>query len=174
MTSEGFRNIAAGTAGIFTIVGVIAAVIVYIRNSVSESRRRCVESASRYIAEHEKLLGSGGYLAAVVRDMEKGTYRRDTSNEELEKTFNSFLGGMEHLAILQNAGAVPRSINAYMLGWFCKQVYPALTDAEKANRYWELAIDFIEETKRDAEAYDRLNKEERYRYLRKNHFGAGD
>jgi len=172
MTYEDFRNLTGGIAGIFTVIGVIVAVIVYIKNSISESRRRCIESASRYIAEHEKLFKSDGYLMAVVRDMERGAYKRDTLNDELERKFNRFLGGMEHIAILQNAGAVPRSINAYMLGWFCKQVYPVLTDAEKANRYWELGIDFIEETKRDAEAYDDLNKEDRYRFLRKNHFGV--
>ena len=102
--------------------------------------------------------------------MEAGTYKRDLENHEMEVRFNEFLSTCEHIALLHNAGGAPKSINAYMIGWFAKQIYPNLTDREKAEPYWELAVDFLRETKLQAEKLDSMSKEERLKYLGKNHF----
>lgn len=102
--------------------------------------------------------------------MEKGTFKRDEANEKMEKAFREMLSDAEDFALLQKAGGAPASINAYMLGYFAKHIYPALTDREKAEPYWELAIEFIFETKKDAEKFDSLSKAERLKYISKNHF----
>jgi hypothetical protein len=57
-----------------------------------------------------------------------------------------------------------------MLGWFAKKIFPELTDREKAEPYWELAVDFIRETKLQAETLDAMPKEKRLDYLKANHF----
>lgn len=157
-------------AELFTIVGVVAALAVYVANSKAQARQRSIDNAMRYWDAHSRLFEAGSYLTVVVQDMEAGTYKRDMADKALELKFNRFLGNIEHIALLQNAGGVPKSINAYMLGWFCKQIYPQITDAEKANRYWEIAVDFIEEIKKEAEQLDDFGKVQRLEYLRKNHF----
>ena len=37
-----------------------------------------------------------------------------------------------------------------MIGWFAKKIYPQLTDREKAEPYWEIAVDFLREVKIEA------------------------
>ncbi|QWV98655.1 hypothetical protein KP005_05035 [Geomonas nitrogeniifigens] len=56
------------------------------------------------------------------------------------------------------------------MGWFAKKIFPELTDREKAEPYWEIAVDFIREIKLEAERLDAFPKEKRIAYLKKNHF----
>ena len=63
---------------------------------------------------------------------------------------DEFLTTCEQIAMLQNAGGAPKLINAYMMGWFAKQIVPQLTP-------------------RETEKLDAMPKAKRVRYLRKNH-----
>lgn len=155
---------------IFTIIGVIAAVVVYALNSIAQRRQRAIDNALRYLDYHSKIFAPESYCRTNVKDMEAGTYKRDVSNLDMERKFNDFLSACEHMALLHKAGGAPKSINAYMMGWFAKHIYPVLTDREKAEPYWELAIDFLHETKLEAEKLDSMPKDQRIKYLKENHF----
>lgn len=170
MTLNEVQSWASIASSLFTIAGVVIAICVYKKNTRDQARQRSIDNATRYLTAHNKVFEVGSYLRTVVKDMEDGTYVRDIENKDLELKFNRFLGDMESIALLQIAGAVPKTINAYMLGWFCKKIYPTITDSEKANPYWQLAIDFIEETKKEAEALDGYSRSKKMEYLKRNHF----
>lgn len=155
---------------IFTIIGVVAALIVYIMNSLAQKRQRSIDNALRYLDYHFKIFAPSGYCSLNEKAMVCGTYKRDTDDSEMELKFNEFLSACEHMVLLNNAGGMTNSINAYMMGWFAKQIYPQLTDREKAEPYWELAVDFLRETKLEAEKLDSMSKDDRIKYLKKNHF----
>ena len=57
-----------------------------------------------------------------------------------------------------------------MFGWFAKQIQPVLTTEERNNVYWELAVEFLDELKEDAEDFYKKTKEQRQEYFEKNHF----
>lgn len=155
---------------VFTIIGVLVAVIVYVANSISQKHQRSIDNALRYLDYHAMLFAADGYCCANVKAMENCNYKRDITNPEMELKFNKFLSACEHMALLNKAGGAPNSINAYMMGWFAKRIYPELTDREKAEPYWELAIDFLRETKLEADKLDAMSKDDRIKYLKKNHF----
>jgi hypothetical protein len=155
---------------IFTIMGVVAALIVYVMNSIAQKQQRAIDNAMRYLDYHSKMFAPGSYCRANVKAMENGTYKRNIEDHEMELKFTEFLSACEHMALLHKCGGAPQSINAYMMGWFAKHIYPQLTDKEKAEPYWELAVDFLRETKLEAEKLDSMSKDERIKYLRKNHF----
>ena len=155
---------------IATTLGVVIAVVTYVNATRAQARQRAIDNAMRYWDCHEKLLTTDGYIRSNVKAMEAGTYKRNLSDVAMELKFNVFLSNCEHIALLQKAGGVPKTINAYMMGWFAKKIYPELSDREKAEPYWEIAIDFIRETKLEAERLDALPKDERIAYLKKNHF----
>ncbi|QWV93735.1 hypothetical protein KP004_00660 [Geomonas oryzisoli] len=157
-------------AHIATSGGVVIAVITYVTSTLANKRQRSIDNAIRYWDCHGKLFAPNGYIRSNVKAMEAGTYNRDLSDIEMEVKFNEFLSNCEHVALLQKAGGVPKTINAYMMGWFAKKIFPELTDREKAEPYWEIAVDFLRETKLEAERLDTFPKEKRIAYLKKNHF----
>ena len=157
-------------AHIFNILGVSAAIIVYILNSLANRRQRVIDNAERYLEVHRVLFAPDSYPSVNVAAMEDGTFKRDLSNKEMELKFNRFLCELEHLALLQNAGAVPKAVNAYMIGWFAKHLYPALTDREKAEPYWILAVDFLRETTRQADELDKRGYKDLITFIKRNHF----
>jgi hypothetical protein len=161
-TLEEYRNIAV-------IAGVIIALIVYITNSYYQYKQRISENALRYIEVHEKLFGNR-FLADNIQAMEEGTFRRDTNNQESEKAFNRLLGQIEHLALLVNHGVISKTANIYMFGWFASHLQPVLTANERNNVYWELAVHFLDNLKKDADDFYKKSKEERDKYFKKNHF----
>lgn len=155
---------------IATTIGVVVAVATYVTATLAQGRQRSIDNAIRYWDCHGKLFAPDGYMRANVKAMEAGTYKRDPTDLAMEVKFNEFLSNCEHVALLQKAGGVPKAINAYMMGWFAKKIFPELTDREKAEPYWEIAVDFIRETKLEAERLDALPKDERIAYLKQNHF----
>jgi hypothetical protein len=152
---------------ITTIVGVIVAVVTYVTTSKAQSKQRSIDNAIRYWDCHSGLFSPDSYIHANLKAMEAGTYNRDESDSEMELKFHALLSTCEHIVLLQKAGGLPKSINAYMFGWFAKKIYPVLTDHEKAEPYWELAVDFLKETKLEAEKLDAMSKKERLAYLDK-------
>lgn len=155
---------------IATTIGVVVAVATYVSSVRAQTRQRSVDNALRYLDYHATVFGAESYCRANVKEMEAGTFKRDLQNHAMEAKFNEFLSACEHLALLQRAKAIPKSLNAYMIGWFAKKIYPELTDREKAEPYWELAIDFLRETKLEAERLDAMPKSERISYFQRNHF----
>lgn len=157
-------------AYIATIAGVLGATIAFCLNIRSQIRQRSIDNCIRYLTYHERLFLDDGYIRKNVPAMEAGTFKRDETDQVMEKAFREMLAEFEKLALLHKAGGAPKSINAYMLGFFTKQVYPVLNHREKAEPYWDLAIEFMCETKKESEAFDALNKTERLKYITKNHF----
>jgi hypothetical protein len=162
MTIDDYRNVAV-------IGGVLVALIVYITNSVYQYKQRVSDNALRYIEVHEKLF-QNEFLAQNIRAMERGTFQRDTTNEKSEAEFGRLLGEIEHLALLTKHGVVSKSANVYMFGWFARHIQPVLTSEERNNVYWELAVKFLDDLRREADDFYKLSKEERDKYFRKNHF----
>ena len=156
-------------AKIATIIGVVVALIVYISNSRATRRQRVIENLERYLGAHNRTFSEGSYPMLNVQAMENGTFKRDTSDATMELKFNRFLSGIEQIAMLHNAGAVPKGINAYMLGWFAKHLYPVLTDREKAEPYWVVSVEFLKRTKQEAEALDKMSAEDRLKFVKKQH-----
>jgi hypothetical protein len=153
-----------------TAIGVTVGLVTYITATRAQARQRRIDNAMRYWDCHAKLFAPDGYCKLNVKAMEAGTFKREPNDLAMETKFNELLSNCEHVALLQRTGVVPKSLDAYMFGWFAKQIFPALTDREKAEPYWEVAVEYIREAKLSAERLDTMPKEERSAYLKKNHF----
>ena len=153
-----------------TTVSVAGAAIAFCLNVRGQMRQRSIDNCIRYLEHHDTLFAENSYLRSNVLSMENGSFKRDASNADMEKAFREMLSNFEKLALLHKAGGAPSSINAYMLGYFSKHVCSAVNDREKAEPYWDLALEFIAETKKAAEQFDALGKSERLKYIAKNHF----
>jgi hypothetical protein len=164
MNSQNFtiQNIAY----VFTILGVIAAVTVYILNSLAQKRQRRIDNIERYLKIHDQIFSAGSYPIRNVAAMENGTFTRDVNDKDMELSLNRFLGNIEKLALLQYACAIPKSANAYMIGWFAKHIYPILNDREKAERYWVVGVEFLRETMIEADKIDKMKIEELAKYIK--------
>jgi len=153
-------------ANFSVIWGVLIALIVYITNSVYQYKQRISENAIRYMETHSKLF-ENEFLKNNIQAMESNTFKREPNDE---KDFNRLLGEIEHLALLTKSGVVSKTANIYMFGWFAKHLQPTLTTEERNNVYWELAVEFLDELKKDAEDFYKKTKEQRNEYFKKNHF----
>ena len=162
MSIEDYRNIAV-------IFGVVVALIVYITNSYYQYKQRVSDNALRYITAHEKLF-QNEFLIENSAAMEDGTFTRNLNDRKSKRSFDNLLGEIEHIAILAQHGVVSKSANVYMFGWFARHLQPVLTSEERNNIYWELAVRFLDELKREADDFYKLSKEDREKYFRKNHF----
>ncbi len=151
------------------IAGVVIALAVYITNSYFQYKQRISDNALRYIEAHEKLF-KNEFLIKNIHAMERGTFQRDRTDPSSELNFNRLLGEVEHLALLAKHGVVSKSANVYMFGWFASHIQPVLTSEERNHVYWELAVSFLDELKRDADDFYKLTKEQRTEYFQKNHF----
>ncbi|MGB2755959.1 MAG: hypothetical protein WBD75_02955 [Phycisphaerae bacterium] len=162
MSLEDWRNIA-------TIVGVIIALVVYITNSVRQHRQRKVENIERYLRAHQRLFRSP-FLAHNWKAFEDGTFKRDITNQKLERDFSTLLGEIEYFALLQSTRAISDSMSIYMFGWWAQKLQPLLTPEERNNVYWEQAVHFLDEMKSAADDFYKMTKEERQKYFRRPHF----
>ena len=86
----------------------------------------------------------------------------------MEIKFNRFLGDVEKIAYLTSHKAVPVTVQVYMFGWFAQRIQPELTNGERDNVFWELAIHYIDELKKAADDYTKLETKKREKYLKKN------
>jgi len=152
-----------------TILGVIIAVVVYVTNSVHHYRQSIIDNALRFIEAHQNLVDTE-FLSENIREMEKGTFRRDTVDEETNKKFIKLLRAIEQTALLQKARAIPSSVNTYMFGWMAQQIQPLLTPDERNDIYWALAVEFLDEMKSLADDFDRQTKNERVEYFKNINF----
>lgn len=151
-----------------TIVGIVIAVLTYLTNSYFQFRNKRIENLKRYFDAHDQLFDADDFIMANIKELEAGTYKRDPTDKDMEKKFNRFLGDVEKIAYLTSHGAVPTTVQVYMFGWFAQKVHPHLTNGERNNIFWELAIHYIDELKKAADDYTKLPNEKREQYLKKN------
>ena len=148
------------------IFGVVIALIVYITNSYFQYKQRISSNALRYMELHSKLF-ENKFLKDNIQAMEKGELERTKKDEQ---DFNRLLGEVEQLAFLAKTGVVSKTINIYMFGWFARHIQPLINDEERANIYWEVAVEFLDDLKKDADDFYNKSKEDRKKYFNKNHF----
>lgn len=151
-----------------TIAGIAIAVLTYLTNSYFQFRNKKIENLKRYFDAHDNLFKEDGFIMDNIKEFEANTYKRDTTNKDMEKKFNRFLGDIEQIAYLTSHGAVPTTTQVYMFGWFAQKIQPHLTNGERGNIFWELAIHYIDELKKAADDYSRLPTDKREQYLKKN------
>lgn len=151
-----------------TIIGIVIAVLTYLTNSYFQFRNKGIENLKRYFDAHDTLFDADGFIMANINDFEAGTYKRDTTDKDMEKKLNRFLGDVEKIAHLTSHGAVPTTVQVYMFGWFAQKIQPHLTNGERGNIFWELAIHYIDELAKAADDYSKFPNEKREKYLQKN------
>jgi hypothetical protein len=159
MYSDELRNLA-------TVVGATVALLVFIVNSSLAVRNRRIENLSRFIDAHQRLFDNDGYIYANLALFDKNALVRDRSTPAMEAKFHLMLIDIEHLAILANNRAVPRYTQVYMFGWYARQILNILTQDERDNVSWELAIGYLEDLTKDAEKYTELTRAQRERFWR--------
>jgi flagellar biosynthesis regulator FlaF len=162
LTLEDGRNIA-------TIMGTAIALGIYITNSIQQLRQRRVENALRFIAAHQRLWQTP-FIAKNLHAMEAGAFSRTSWNEVAEDDFSKFLGDLEELALLLQAGIVSQQLSIYMFGWVAQKIQPILTAKERDNVYWELAVQCLDELKDAADDFYKKTKAERQQYHGRDHF----
>lgn len=150
-----------------TIVGIVIAIITYLTNSYFQFRNKGIENLTRYFDAHDKLFEADGFIMVNIKELEAGTYTRNTADKDMERKFNRFLGDVEKIAYLTSHRAVPATIQVYMFGWFAQKIHQHLTNEERRNFFWELAIHYIDELKKAADDYTMLPNEKREKYLKK-------
>lgn len=159
MNSDELRNWA-------TVIAALVALSVFVLNSFLLIRNRRIENLARFIEVHERLFDNDGYLAANIAAMEAGTLRRDHDDLRMEAKFHLMLIEIEHLAILANNNAVPRSTQVYMFGWYAQHIQTVTTEKERSNITWELALGYLDGLAKDTAAYNSLTRKQRERFWR--------
>ena len=155
---------------IVIIIGTIVAIAVYFINSYFQFRNRTLENIKRFLDAHDTLFTPDGYIMSNIREMENGTYKRDMNNQAMEIKFNRLLGNIERIALLTDNKAISKTIQVYMFGWFAQKIQPELTSEERNNIYWELAIHYLDDMKKEADDYVKHDSLKRTQYWKKRHF----
>lgn len=161
MTLTDARNLAA-------VIGIALAIITYATNSYFQFRNRRIENLKCYFDAHDKLFEPKSFIVHNIRALEDGTYVRKSSDGDGERLFNRLLGDIEKVAFLTSYGAASIEVQVYMFGWFAQKIQPHLTERERENVFWELAIHYLDELKKAADDYEKMPNEQRDKYLRKN------
>jgi len=149
-----------------TVVAAMVALLVFLVNSFLLIRNRRLENVSRFIETHRHLFEPDGYLAHNLIAMESGTLKRDLSDLRMEARFHLMLVEIERLAILANNQAVPRHTQVYMFGSYTRPILAVLTEQDRNNMFWELALGYLDGLARDTAAYEKLSRQERERFWR--------
>jgi type II secretory pathway component PulJ len=163
LTLEDWRNIA-------TIIAAFIALVVYSSNSAQTRRQRRVENFTRLIEAHRQLF-QNNFFKKHWREIELGTFRRDTQNEEANQQFSQLLGAIEHYAIFQRANIISPKLNTYMFGWWAQRIQPMLTTQERNNIYWRVAVEFLDEMKKAGDDFDKKVVDDVEKYFNDDFFG---
>ncbi|MHA3081370.1 hypothetical protein [Acinetobacter sp. ANC 5502] len=151
-------------------IGTLIALITYITNSVNNFRNKNIENIDRYLKAKKELFDDDGFIMSNIKEMENGTFTRDSNNKDMEKKFNQLLGGIEHIALLTSHKAVPTSIQVYMFGWFARKIQLMITIDERQNQFWDLAVSYIDELVKATDDYEKLPTFEKEKILKKDRF----
>jgi len=159
MTSSELRDYA-------TIIAAITAVLVFAFNSRVQRRNRVIENLARFFDVHRRLLAVDGFLMKHFAAIQAGTFVRDPADEDSERRFHVLLLQIEQLAILANNHAVPESTQVYMFGLYARYVLDLLTERERENMFWELAINYLRRLAKLTAEYELMTPAERVRFQR--------
>ncbi len=152
--------------GIATAVAAVIALVVFIVNSTLQRRAIRVENLNRFFDTHRRLFAPHGYLEKHVLEFNALTMRRDFDDAESEAEFHTMLLEVERLAIMANDKAVPESTQVYMFGWYAQRIKKLISEKERENMFWELAVSYVERLASLADDYERMTVEQRRRYQR--------
>jgi hypothetical protein len=147
-----------------TVVAACVALLVFILNSFLHTRNERIENIARFIESHRQLFATGGYLASNLKDIDSDELKRDPGDAAMEARFHRMLIEIEYLAILANNKAVPRSTQVYMFGYYARKILPIVSESERNNITWELALAYIEKLAKDSSNYERLPIEMRRKF----------
>lgn len=150
-------------------LSVLLALWVYFTNTKNYQRQLTADNALRFIAAHQKLVDTK-FLSENRDKLESGAFHRDTPNAEEDKKFIELLRAFEQIALLQKAKAIPESANTYMFGWIAQKIEPILTQDERDDDYWVVAVEFIKNMKSLADDLDKKTKIERVQYFQNINF----
>lgn len=159
MNTEELRNWA-------TVVAATVALLVFLVNSYLMVRNKRVENVSRFIETHRRLFATGGYIASNIAAIDAGTLARDSSDTVMEGKFHLMLLEVERLALLANNEAVPRHTQVYMFGWYARNILSVITNKERNNMTWELALGYLDGLEADTANYEKLTRNQRERFWR--------
>jgi hypothetical protein len=76
---------------IATILGIAIALLTYLTNSYFQFRNKRIENLKRYFDAYEKLFDANGFIMSNLKELEEGTYKRNTEDREAENKFRHFL-----------------------------------------------------------------------------------
>ena len=159
MTTAGLQDWA-------TLAAAVVALSVFVFNSVFQLRNRRIENLSRFIEAHKRLFVDDGYIMKNIGAMNAGTLIRDFGNLEMEQKFHNMLLEVERLALLGNNKAVPPQTQVYMFGWYARHMVKLVSDAERGNMFWELALAYLNKLAERTSDYERLSQKERAKFWR--------
>jgi putative flippase GtrA len=69
---------------IATILGIAIALLTYLTNSYFQFRNKRIENLKRYFDAYEKLFDANGFIMSNLKELEEGTYKRNTEDREAE------------------------------------------------------------------------------------------
>ena len=159
MTSDELRNYA-------TVLAALVALAVFLINSILLRRNRRIENFARFIEAHDRLFQRDGYIIRNIAAIDRDDLKRDMADEQMEALFQMMLIEIEHLAILANNNAVPRHTQVYMFGWYAQRILKVISEKERTNMSWELALHYLDQLAKDTALYQSLTTGQRRRYWR--------
>lgn len=147
-----------------TVGAAVIALLVFLVNSYFQLRNRRLENLSRFFDVHRRLFASGGYLEKHLDALVAGTIARRPEDSVSEADFHTMMLEVERLAILANNNAVPESTQVYMFGWYAQRINKLVSDKERREVFWELALSYLQRLAFLADDYERTTAKHRKRF----------
>lgn len=149
-----------------TVLAAGVALLVFIVNSFLHLRNQRIENVSRFFEVHQRLFAADTYLTLNLAAIDAGRLRRDPTDERMETRFHLMMLEIERLAILANNHAIPRPTQVYMLGWYTQHILKVISEGDRQNMFWELALGYLDGLAKDTAKYERLTRDQRERFWR--------
>lgn len=150
---------------VLVVVSVLAGVQ-YVINSYSLVRNRNLENINRFLSVHQRLFEPDGYIMLNVEKWEAGKVERDTT-PEMERKFHAMLLDIERLAILANNKASSERLQVYMFGWYATRIVNLISGKERSDKFWELALKYLDDLARRSKDFEALTSQEREQYMKR-------
>jgi hypothetical protein len=145
-------------------VAAAIALAVFAYNIRLQQRARDLENFARFSKAYEALFSKEGYILKHIRQFNAGTLKREFDDDDDERAFHAMLVDVEKLALLGENEAAPWKIQIYMFAWYAERINGLLTDAEKENKFFELAAAYLKHMTVAAKSYEQLSFGERCQY----------
>ena len=150
---------------VLVVVSVLAGVQ-YVINSYSLVRNRNLENINRFLSVHQRLFELDGYIMLNIEKWETGKVERDTT-PEMERKFHAMLLDIERLAILANNKASSERLQVYMFGWYATRIVNLISGKERGDKFWELALKYLDDLARRSKDFEALTSQEREQYMKR-------